>query len=149
MAYFRMFAAAAVLVAVFLFGMALTWPAFPYNSTGFPLNRRFVAISLNGEPINYERLPHLPTLEVRRSALLRLRTSGSGGCNAWSGDIVLSAGQSIAWKDIFVTAVGCAAMASERTYLKALLQTTRWRREEGTLILENDTDVLRFQLAPR
>ena len=41
------------------------------------------------------------------------------------------------------------AMATEGPYLKALLGTTRWRREEGTLILENDTDVVRFALAPR
>ena len=148
MTYLRILAMASVLVVVFLLGMWLTWPEFPGNSTGFPINRRFVAVSLNGEPFNYERMPHLPTLEVRRTPLLRFRSSGNGGCNAWSGDVSLSPG-GIAWKDIFVTAVTCIAMATEGPYLKALLTTTRWRREEGTLILENDADVLRFQLSPR
>jgi heat shock protein HslJ len=148
MIYLRVLAIGGVLAAAFLFGMWLTWPDFPGNSTGFPINRKFVAVSLNGQPFNYERMPHLPTLEVRRTAMLKFRSSGNGGCNAFSSDVLLTPA-SIAWRDIIVTAVTCIAMATEGPYLKALLTTTRWRREDGTLILENDTDVVRFMLAPR
>jgi len=54
-----------------------------------------------------------------------------------------------AWSDQHRTLVACGrAGVHEERYLAALLGATRWRREERTLILENDTDVLRFQLAP-
>ena len=149
MSYVRIFAAVGLLTAVFLFGMWLTWPEFPYNRSGFPINRRFVAISLNGQPFNHERLPQLPTLEVRRSALLQLRAFGSGGCNSWYSDINLSAARSISWGKRVTTAAACRAHETETRFLRALHNAVRWRTEEGFLILENDTDVLRFLLAPR
>jgi heat shock protein HslJ len=138
-----------LLTAVFLFGMWLTWPEFPYNRSGFPINRRFVAISLNGQPFNPERFSQLPTLEVRRSAFLQHRASGSGGCNSWYSDINLSAARSISWGKGLQTAVWCRAHETEGKYFRALRGATRWRTEEGVLILENETDALRFLLAPR
>jgi heat shock protein HslJ len=149
MMYLRIFGACCGLLAVFLFGMWLTWPDFPYNRTGFPINRRFVAVSLNGQLFNPERLPQLPTLEVRRSALLQLRASGSGGCNNWHSDINLLAAGSISWGKSVTTAVACRSYETETRFLHALHNAVRWRTEEGFLILENDTDVLRFLLAPR
>ena len=149
MKYLRIFGALCALLGVFLFGMWLTWPEFPYNRSGFPINRRFVAVSLNGQPLNLERLPQLPTLEVRRSALLQLRAFGSGGCNSWYSDIDLSAAQSIAWGKRSATTAGCRAYDTETKFLRALHNAVRWRTEEGFLILENDADVLRFLLAPR
>ena len=149
MTYLRIFAAVGLLTAVFLFGMWLTWPEFPYNRSGFPINRRFVAISLNGQPFNQERFAQLPTLEVRRSALLQLRAFGSGGCNSWYSDIDLSAARSISWGKRATTAAACRAYETEARFLRALHNAVRWRTEEGYLILENDTDVLRFLLAPR
>ncbi len=144
----RLFLIVAVLGAVFLVGMSLTWPGL-LNPSGFPINRKFLAVSLNGRPFNYERMLHLPTMEVRRNGILRLRAVGHGGCNAWSGDIEFPARHAIAWQSTFTTAVGCAALATEKAYLDALLKTTRWRTEEGTLILEHGTDIIRFMLAPR
>jgi heat shock protein HslJ len=149
MMYLRISSALCVLLGVFLFGMWLTLPEFPYNRSGFPINRRFVAISLNGQPFNQERFAQLPTLEVRRSALLQHRASGSGGCNSWYSDIDLSAFRSIAWGKGVQTAVWCRAHETEGKYFRALRGATRWRTEEGVLILENETDVLRFLLAPR
>jgi heat shock protein HslJ len=149
MIYLRIFGAICTLAAVFLFGMWLTWPDFPYNPSGFPIDRRFVAVSLNDVGFNYERMLHLPTFEVRRSEFQRLRSSGYGVCNAWSGEIVLTADQTIVWKDVQFTTAGCGAAGREDWYLKTLLKTTRWRTEGGTLILENDSDHLRFKLAPR
>ncbi len=149
MTYLRILAIAAVLGGVFLFGMSLTWPELLYGSSGFTINRQFMAVSLNGKALNYERMPYLPTLEVRRATLVRFRAHGNGGCNAWSGGISFASAQSMTWKDVSVTGATCIATPTEGPYLKALLATTRWRREGGTLILENDTDVVRFMLAPR
>jgi heat shock protein HslJ len=149
MTYVRIFAAIGLLAAVFLFGMWLARPEFPYNRSGFPINRKFVAISLNGQPFNHERLPQLPTLEIRRSALLQLRAFGSGGCNSWYSDVDLLAARSISWGRRVTTAGACRAYETETRFLRALHNAVRWRTEEGFLILENDTDVLRFLLAPR
>ncbi len=85
---------------------------------------------------------------MRRGGVLKLRAVGNAGCNAFRGDIVLGVRRSVSWSDVFVTAVACPNWQTERAYLRALLKATRWRREEGTLILENDTDVLRFALYP-
>lgn len=139
---------AAVLTTVFLSGMALTWPGL-LNPSGFPINRRFLAVSVDGRPFNYERMVHLPTLEVRRNGVIGLRAVGHGGCNAWSGDVEFPARQAIAWKGTFATAVGCAVWGTEKAYLDALLKTTHWRTEEGTLILEHGPHIIRFMLAPR
>ncbi len=148
MTYLRIFGALFALFAVFLLGLSLTWRDFPGNPTGFPLNRTFVAVSLNDGRFDYERMPQLPLFEVRRTPMMRYRASGNGGCNAWNSDIALAPDQSVVWKDISVTARTCRARDIEEPYLKTLLQTTRWRTESGTLILENDSDTLRFQLAP-
>ena len=150
MTYLRIGAISAVLAAAFLLGMWVTSPGFPYSANGFPFNRTFVAVSLNGEPVNYERLPYLPTFEVRRSTFSRLRVFGSGGCNRYNGDLTLVSEQSIAWGQTSQTARVCGwGTEFDARYLQALLKTVRWRREEGTLILEDDTDSLRFMLAPR
>jgi heat shock protein HslJ len=149
MIHWKILGSCCALLAVFLFGMWLTAPGFLGSSAEFPINRRFVAVSLNGRPLNHERLAQLPTLEVRRSAFLRLRASGSGGCNNWYSDIKLSGSGSISWGKGLTTAVVCRAQETEARYLRALHEAVRWRTEEGFLILENDADVLRFLLAPR
>jgi heat shock protein HslJ len=149
MTYLRIFGAICVLAGVFLLGMWLTWPGFPYNSAGFPINRKFIAISLNGQAFNHERFTQLATLEIKRSRLLQFRASGSGGCNSWYSDVKLLADKSIAWGHGAQTAVRCRAYETEAKYLRALHTATRWRTEEGVLILENDTDVIRYLLAPR
>src|SRR5262245_66168253 len=79
MIYLRISAMLGVLVAVFLLGMWLTWPELAYNSTGFPINRNFVAVSLNGEPLAKAELPRPPTLQTRRESMFRLRAWGYGG----------------------------------------------------------------------
>ena len=149
MTYLRISAMMAVLLAVFLLGMWLTWPEVAYNSTGFPINRNFVAVSLNGEPLTRAELPRPQTLQARRESTFRLRAFGYGGCNGWIATLMVMPPRSIVWGDQHRTLVPCGrAGVQEERYLAALLGTTRWRREERTLILENDTDILRFQLAP-
>ena len=148
MTYLRIFGAIFALFTVFLFGMWLTWSAFPSNSSVFPINRTFTAVSLNGQPFNLEQMLHHATLEVRRNDVVKLRATGNAGCNAFRGEIALGTGRSVAWRDVSVTARTCPTWQIERAYLQALLRTTRWRREGGTLILENDTEILRFMLYP-
>jgi len=148
MAYLRISAMVGALVAVFLLGMWLTWPELAYNSTGFPINRNFVAVSLNGERINNAELPRPQTFQARRESVFRLRAFGYGGCNGWTGTLLIVPPKSIVWGDRYQTAMACGrAGPYEERYLTALLGATRWRREERTLILENGTDILRFQLA--
>jgi heat shock protein HslJ len=149
MTYLRILGAICVLAGVFLFGMWLTWPEFLHNKTGFPINRKFIAISLNGQPFNHERATQLPTLEIKRSPLLQFRASGNGGCNSWYADINFSGLGSISWGKGLQTALSCRFHETEAQYFRALRAATRWRTEDGVLILENDTDVLRFLLAPR
>ncbi len=148
MTYLRILAMAAVLVAVFVLGMSLTAAQLPFVADGFPINRKFIAVSLNGQPFNYERMRHLPSLEVRRNGLMKLRAFGHGGCNAWNGDVEFPLGNTVLFKNTATTRMACAELAAERKYLDALLRATRWRTEDRTLILENGNDILRFHLAP-
>jgi heat shock protein HslJ len=149
MTYLRISAMAGVLLAVFLLGMWLTWPQLPYNPTGFPINRNFVAVSLNGESLASAELPRPQTLQARRESMFRLRAFGYGGCNGWTATLLVVPPKSIVWGDKQQTLMACGrAAAHEERYFGALLGATRWRREERTLILENDTNVLRFMLAP-
>jgi heat shock protein HslJ len=148
MIYLRIFGAICVLLAVFLFGMWLTWPEFPYNPSGFPIERKFVAVSLNDEPLIRRDAPKLATLEVRGRSTFRHRVGGSALCNDWGGHVTFLPARWIVWGKILKTAMNCGAMAgAEQKYVAALLSATRWRTEGDTLILENGTDILRFKLA--
>src|ERR1043166_1534425 len=72
----RIFGAVCALLAVFLFGMWLAWPELPYNPSGFPIDRKFLALSLNGEPLMLRDAPNLATLEVRGHLTFRHRVGG-------------------------------------------------------------------------
>ena len=88
---------------------------------------------------------HLPGYAVRRKMGSKHRLR----CNGWTATLMVMPPRSIVWGDQHRTLVPCGrAGVHEGRYLAALLGATRWRREERTLILENDTDILRFQLAP-
>jgi heat shock protein HslJ len=132
-----------LLAFVFVFGFWLTSPPFP---TG----RRFVAVSLNGAPIvSGIAGVKLPTLEVWHGPFtFTFRAAGTGHCNYWGGQLKLISPGLIRWEGIFQTAMACAASDLETKYLRALLQTSLWRIEKGTLILYNGKDTLRFFLAP-
>jgi heat shock protein HslJ len=150
MMYLRIFGAICVLAGVFLFGMWLTWPEFPYNPSGFPIGRNFLAVSLNDEPLIRRDMRKLATLEVRGRSTFRHRAGGRSLCNEWGGQITFLPARRILWGTTLHTAAGCTQSLNllEEKYLKALLSASRWRTEEGNLILENGTDVVRFQPAP-
>lgn len=139
-----------MLVAVFLLGMWITWPEFPYNPSGFPINRVFVAVSVNGESVVPKGPVNAATFEVRRNSSLGLWAGGYSLCNSWGGRIVLLPGKRIMWGKVLQTAKLCPSVAGlEGRLVAALHGATRWRTEDGILILENGTDVLRLILAPQ
>ncbi len=150
MMYLRISSALCVLLGVFLFGMWLTWRGFPDNPSGLPTGQKFVAISLNGQPVISSRHDaKLPTIEIKHRSFFNYGVSGTSHCNYWGGDVSLLPRRKILWGGIRVTATSCSELEVGERYFRTLLQTTRWRTEHGFLILENGTDVIRFLLAPR
>ena len=144
----RIFGAVCALLAVFLFGMWLTWPELPYNPSGFPIDRKFLALSLNGEPLMLRDAPNIATLEVRGHLTFRHRVGGTSLCNRWGGHLTFLPGRRIVWRNVLATVAPCVPLELEQKYLQALLGASRWRTQDGELILENGTDILRFRLAP-
>lgn len=55
----RVFGAIFALLAVFLFGMGL-----PHNPSGFPIGRKLVAVSLNGQPVVRQDTGRRPQFDV-------------------------------------------------------------------------------------
>ena len=150
MTYVRIFAAIGLLAAVFAFGMWLTWRGSPADASEFPAGQKFVAVSLNDQPIiSSRRDAKLPTLEIKHRSFFNFGVGGTAHCNDLRGDIGLLPRRKIVWGEVSVTAVACSEWKLEERYLKALLSATRWRTERGFLILENGTDVIRFLLTPR
>ena len=145
----RIFGAICALLAVFLFGMWLTWPELPYNPSGFPIDRKFLALSLNDQPLMLRDAPNIATLEVRGRLTFRHRVGGTSLCNRWGGHVTFLPAKRIVWRNVFKTLVACVPLLElEEKYLQALLSASRWRTQDGDLILDNGTDILRFRLAP-
>ena len=144
----RIFGAVCALLAVFLFGMWLSWPELPYNPSGFPIDRKFLALSLNGQSLMLRDAPNIAMLEVRGRLTFRHRVGGTSPCNRWGGHITFFPGKRIVWHNVAKTMAACAPLELDQKYLQALLGASRWRTEDGELILENGTDILRFRPAP-
>lgn len=143
----RALGAICVLFAVFLLGMWLGWPELPYNPSGFPMERKFLALSLNGESLMQREAPNIATLEVRGRLTFRHRVGGTSLCSRWGGHLTFLPGQRILWRNVLNTAAMCPTPELEQKYLQALLGASHWRTQDGELILDNGTDVLRFRLA--
>ena len=79
--------------------MWLTWPEFAYNPTGFPINRNFVAVSLNGEPLANAELPRRRRCRRGGNRHACLRAFGDGGCNGWIATLMVVPPKSIVWGD--------------------------------------------------
>ena len=110
---------------------------------------KFVAVLPDATPLIPVHGRKTATLEVRARSAGRYQVGGSAFCNSWGGELTVLPGKRIVWGDVYVTAIACAnVMAAEATYLQALLGASRWRTEEGALILDNGTHILRFVLAP-
>ena len=110
----RIFGAVCALLAVFLFGMWLTWPELPYNPSGFPIDRKFLALSLNGQPLMLRDAPNIATLEVRGRLTFRHRVGGTSLCNRWGGHITFLPGRRIVWRNVFKTRGGVRAAGTGR-----------------------------------
>ncbi len=154
MLFLRIFGGICALVGAFLLGMWLAWPEWPYNPSGFPIDRKFVAVSLNSEPLMLREAPKRATLEVRGRLTFRHRAGGTSLCSAWGFPVTLLPGKRIVWKgsgrSFRIAAKVCSPPfeALDERYLQALLSATHWRTQGGNLILSNGTDILSFQLAP-
>jgi heat shock protein HslJ len=149
MTYLRIFGAIGMLAAVFAFGMWLTWRPSA-RASELLSGRKFVAVSFNNQPvISSRRGVKIPTLELKERPDFGFSVSGAGHCNYFHGQVSLYPRRRIIWGDVRITAMGCSEWKLEERYLKALFSANRWRTEEGFLILENGTDVIRFLLAPR
>jgi len=155
MVYLRIFGGICAIVGVFLLGMWLAWPEFPYNPSGFPIDRKFVAVSLNGEPLMLREAAKRATLEVRGRFTFRHRAGGTSLCSAWGLPVTFLPGKRIMWRGsgrvLRVAAKTCTSPFIDELdsrYLTALHSATQWHTQDGNLILTNGTDVLSFQLAP-
>jgi heat shock protein HslJ len=113
---------------------------------GFPLNQRFVAISLNGQ----DYAAKSPTLSVNLDANRNVLTgAGFSGCNTWRGEITLGDRQ-FGVGDLGTTKMYCADhMVAEVSFLTALKSVTRWHMDGPKLVLEGErTSLLLAPAAP-
>lgn len=123
------------LLTVFLVSAA----AASQSPWGFPLERNFVATSINGQTFGGKS----PTLTITRDQKQEtLRGAGFAGCNSWMGQITLDRDQ-IGVGQVGTTRMFCAdRMADESVFLNALKSVKRWRMEGPTLVLEGERTTL-------
>jgi heat shock protein HslJ len=103
----------------------------------FPLERQYVATSLNGQ--NYDAQSQSPTLTITRDPKNRvLLGAGFAGCNSWNGRVVLAQKQ-FGVGDLGTTKMFCVdQMANESGFLSALKAVKRWHMEGPKLVLEGE-----------
>ena len=111
---------------------------------GFPLERHFVATSINGQTVGDKP----PTLTITRDPKQQQLLVGAGftGCNRWNGEIMLHQTR-FGVGGLGTTKMFCAnQMAAESNFLSALTAAKRWHMDGEMLVLEGDHTTL--QLAP-
>lgn len=111
---------------------------------GFPLEKRFVATSINGQNLGVKP----PTLTITRDPNQQQVLVGAGfaGCNQWNGAVTLNQTR-IGVGNVGTTKMFCAEqMATETNFLSALKAAKRWRLDGPTLVLEGDRTTL--ELSP-
>lgn len=79
--------------------------------------------------------------------MFRHPVGGTTLCNYWGGYAIFLPFNRIVWREVYQTAVGCQPIELEEKYLRILLGASRWRIQDGELMFENGSDVLRFRLA--
>ena len=102
---------------------------------GFPLDKTFQAVSVGDLDVRQFGI----TLSVVRDPRANgFRASGSGGCNRWTGGVVLRDG-GFRPGQIASTKMYCdSRMRSEDAFLAALNSARRWRLEGERLIIEGE-----------
>ena len=134
----RLVGASLILLAAFLFGVWLTQPSFPTD-------RKFASVSLNGDSLLAAGTRNAPTFEAVRQSPFLFSAEGATVCGNWGAELVLTGTRWIAFRKPRLSEGQCPSFAElETKFTRALLGATRWRREGGSLILENDTNVLRL-----
>jgi hypothetical protein len=108
----------------------------------FPMHDRYVVTALNGQQFRADA-----SLTVkRRPADKSLFAEGDAGCGWWAATVELGAKNRFRVVGVRTTSWECPHAAEEKRFLAALKQVTRWRMEEGILILEGGT--IRLRLYP-
>ena len=114
---------------------------------GFPIERIFVATSLNGQTLGDKA----PTLTITRDPkqLQVLQGAGFAGCNRWNGKVMLSQ-TGFGVGGLGTTKMYCNdQMVGESNFLSALKAVKRWRMDGSTLVLEGDRTTLLLAPAAR
>ena len=111
----------------------------------FPLDRQFVAVSLNGQSFS----ANSPTLIVKHDPNTHtLMGAGVAGCNYWNGQVNLERTQ-FGVGSLGSTKKYCSdELATEASFLSALQSVTRWSRNGSTLVLEGNQTKLLLAPAP-
>jgi len=108
---------------------------------GFPIERQFVATTINGQAIGSKA----PTLTITRDPKNHtLLAAGFAGCNRWSGAVSL--GQlHFGVGNLGTTKMYCAdKMAAESDFLSTLSAVKHWHMQGTTLVLEGQTASLEW-----
>ena len=107
----------------------------------FPLDLKFVAISLNDQGYAAKS----PTLTVKHDPKSNALTgAGFAGCNQWIGHVTLQ-GEQFGVGNLGATKMFCAdQMTAEARFLTALKSVNRWSMNGPTLVLEGDQTKLLF-----
>lgn len=123
------------LLTVFLVSAA----AAAQSPWGFPLDRQFRAVSLNG--LSYGA--SAPTLTIKREANQdNLAGAGFAGCNSWTSQVTIKQNE-IGVGTLGTTKMFCVdRMTEESSFLNALKSVKRWRMEGPTLVLEGEQSTL-------
>ena len=110
----------------------------PWN---FPLDRQFVATSINGRTIDRKA----PTLTVSRDPKSHVLSAvGFAGCNQWSGAVSLGQAR-FGVGDLGTRKMFCAdQMSAESDFLSAMKAVKRWHMRGTTLVLEGETASLEW-----
>src|SRR5262249_49414371 len=107
----------------------------------FPLDRQFVATSINGQTTGSKAPTLTITPDPKNHAVF---AAGLAGCNQWRGAVSLGQGR-IGLGDLGTTRMYCAdQMSAESDFLSAIKAVKHWHMRGTTLVLEGETASLEW-----
>ena len=114
----------------------------------FPIDREFVAVSLNGKGLGIRSLTFRVVYLWKPELGWHYVAHGSVGCNFWGGRVDFEEHGRLRFWDMYQTALGCVEWKIQEqpvsAFLSAVRGADRWRMESQTLVLGNDRDILRL-----
>lgn len=111
----------------------------PRQDKQFPVGASWIAISLNGKPLNGER----PSFTLDK----QFRARGFSGCNNFSATAYPLREQGIAVGPFALTKKTCAkpVMDLERSFLTTLRTARKWEADGRGLVIKSEAGELRFE----